>query len=84
MAIPNNKTATEIMLLAEQTQRQAGLWSDELMKQYKSSLEMMLRPKRSAGAQMLRDAALGHPEYPEDEKWPENWPMTSGSTASKL
>lgn len=70
MAITNNKTATEIKMAMEHSKFQAELWSQAIIDQYKKTLEMMGRPKRSAGAQMLRDAALGHPEYPEDEKWP--------------
>ena len=44
------------------------LWSIELLEKYKQSMLDQLvgrRPKRSKAAQMLRDAALGHPEYPE-------------------
>ena len=70
MAIPN-KTATEILMQVEKSKFQSEIWSKELLKQYKKTIEMMTHPKRSAGAQMLRDAALGHPEY---EKWPENYP----------
>jgi hypothetical protein len=41
------------------------LWSAEVLDKFKQSIFEGMRPKRSKGAQMLRDAALGHPEYPE-------------------
>lgn len=53
MGLPVNKSGSFI----------PDLWSDELKKQ----LQERMRPKRSKAAQMLRDAALGHPEYPPPE-----------------
>ena len=44
------------------------LWSKELMGQLKKELFAHRRPKRSKGAQLLRDAALGHPEYPDPQE----------------
>ena len=44
------------------------LWSTDILEKYKQSMLDQLvgrRPKRSKAAQMLRDAALGRPEYPE-------------------
>jgi hypothetical protein len=43
------------------------LWSQELVEQLKENLIFGGRPKRSKAAQMLRDAALGHPEYPDED-----------------
>jgi hypothetical protein len=42
------------------------LWSQQMLDTYKLRSEFHW-PKRSKGAQLLRDAALGHPEYPEGE-----------------
>lgn len=41
------------------------LWSDEVLNNYKKGIFDAMLPKRSKGAQLLRDAALGHPEYPK-------------------
>ena len=42
------------------------LWSADLIKAYKEAHNLFgKKPKRSRGAQLLRDAALGYPEYPE-------------------
>ena len=40
------------------------------MDQYKATLDGMIRPTRSRGAQLLRDTALGHPEYPDPRSPP--------------
>lgn len=42
------------------------LWSANLIKTYKEAHDLFgKKPKRSPGAQLLRDAALGYPEYPD-------------------
>lgn len=42
------------------------LWSVEAVKMFKAELqETLVRSKRSRGTQLLRDAALGYPEYPD-------------------
>jgi hypothetical protein len=45
------------------------LWSAELITQMKESLVMAkgARPKRDKYSQMLRDKALGQPEYPPNK-----------------
>ena len=49
------------------------LWSENIIKTYRNNLSSAPlagydKPKRSRGAQLLRDAALGHPEYPSDPR----------------
>ena len=39
------------------------LWADALLKTYADSMMASIFPLRSRGAQLLRDAAIGHPEY---------------------
>lgn len=39
------------------------IWSQKILKTYEQELERAMRPQRSWAAQMLRDAAFGHPEY---------------------
>ena len=41
------------------------IWSSSTLEIYKRELSDAIRPKRSKGCQLLRDAALGHKEYPE-------------------
>ncbi len=41
------------------------LWSGKIIDTFKDALVFPHLPKRSKGAQLLRDAALGHPEYKE-------------------
>lgn len=41
------------------------VWSQEIIASYKEALRPP-QPRRSKGAQLLRDAALGHPEYPSN------------------
>ncbi len=45
------------------------LWSKKLLIQMKEQLVMSdsLRPKRDKYSQLLRDKALGHPEYPANK-----------------
>ena len=43
------------------------LWSSKIMGAYMKQLfDKLGLPKRSKGCQLLRDAALGHKEYPDD------------------
>jgi len=45
-----------------------AVWSDELLKKFQDSFitqAMQGVPKRTKGAQLLRDAALGHEEFPK-------------------
>lgn len=45
-----------------------AVWSAHIMDQWKKEMTYKLGlPNRSAGTQLLRDAALGHKEYPDDE-----------------
>ena len=44
------------------------IWSSKIMGAYMKQLFDAIRPKRSKGCQLLRDAALGHKEYPDDDK----------------
>ena len=51
-----------------QTKSMPELWTDQIIKSYQNSLTgagFNTLPKRSKGSQLLRDAALGHKEYPE-------------------
>lgn len=41
------------------------VWSAAIIDEFKKHMDEVLRPKRSVAVQQLRDAALGHPEYPE-------------------
>lgn len=42
------------------------LWSQELIETMKQQVwDLAVKTRRSKGTQLLRDAALGHPEYPE-------------------
>ena len=42
------------------------LWSEALVDALKANVhETLVRSKRSRGTQLLRDAALGYPEYPD-------------------
>lgn len=45
------------------------LWSADLIKAYKEAHDIFggKKPKRSRGAQLLRDAALGYPEFPDNK-----------------
>lgn len=45
-----------------------SLWSNKLLDHLKDNFSLAQKPKRSKGAQLLRDAALGHEEYPPDPK----------------
>lgn len=45
------------------------VWSTSIMEEYRRHINDQLKPKRSKAAQMLRDAALGHPEYPEKSEF---------------
>ncbi len=36
------------------------------MDEYTKAISAAMRPLRSLGAQLLRDAALGHKEYPDE------------------
>lgn len=75
MAI-TNMTATEVQIRQEQFNKQAAktisstfvpeLWSKAMLDVYKKNIFNTLLPKRSKGTQLLRDAALGHQEYPDD------------------
>lgn len=47
----------------------AELWSDKIIEDYKQVMAEHMRPKRSKAAQMLRDAALGHPEFPKKKAY---------------
>ena len=40
------------------------LWSQQLIETMKTEMIMSGTPKRDKFSQMLRDKALGHPEYP--------------------
>jgi hypothetical protein len=40
------------------------LWGSALIKAYQEALNIH-KPRRSRGTQLLRDAALGYPEYPD-------------------
>jgi hypothetical protein len=46
------------------------LWADKMIQTLKDELIFGIKPKRSKGAQLLRDAALGHPEYPDPRVTP--------------
>lgn len=44
------------------------LWSDKILDDLKDAYFHAQKPKRSKGAQLLRDAALGHEEFPPDPR----------------
>lgn len=44
------------------------LWSKVMLDTYKDEIFKARKPRRSKGSQLLRDAALGHPEYPPDPR----------------
>lgn len=62
------KTATEATLQAE-------LWTQRLVEEYKRHLSMAAGSKRDKATQALRDAALGHPEYPLHAEYDHNSDM---------
>jgi hypothetical protein len=41
------------------------LWSAEIIKRYKEAHDLFGRKRRDPATQLLRDAALGYPEYPD-------------------
>lgn len=53
------------------------IWSAEMMEEMKRQMGVPTRPKRTKGAQLLRDAALGHPEYPEKAEYDRHQAMTA-------
>ncbi len=57
------------------------MWSDMIMKSFKDQVIFGGKPQRSKGAQLLRDAALGHPEYPPDPRSP---PPSLNKTATQV
>lgn len=66
-----------------------AIWSDEILKKFQDSfITQAMRgvPKRTKGAQLLRDAALGHPEFApagESDNWPVTW-QTNTMTATEM
>lgn len=60
------------------------LWSEEIMTSYREQLVaggLANMPKRSRGAQLLRDAALGYPEYPDPRAPPSTYNQMTATEA---
>lgn len=60
------------------------LWSQHLIDLMKENLVMAGRPKRDKASQMLRDAALGRPEYPEKAAYDKCFTEFKHMTATEM
>lgn len=79
-------TATEVMMRQEQAIKTASfipeVWSQQILDTMKQTMWETVMPRRSHGAQLLRDVALGKPEFgPEmgDGMRPAPNPASNGS-----